>query len=149
MKNDLLSELQKAREQLLLIINKLPEDKILVGKWTKKEILAHIVGWEEETVISIPQILSGEKPRSFRISMNKFNEENVSKRKSKNIGELLNELTILRKKVIEQITDLSEEQFKNYYGTKLGKKQINVLWIINELISHDKNHTKELEKKII
>ena len=40
---------------------------------------------------------------------------------------------------------LNNEQLAGYYGTKLGKKQINILWIINECISHDNNHAQELE----
>ncbi len=97
-------------------------------------------------MICISQILRGEEPRSFRTSIDRFNQENVERRKDTSIPELLQELLILRSDFIKQIKELSEEQITGYYGTRLKGKRINVLWIINEAISHDNNHTKELVK---
>lgn len=147
MKEDLITQLNSARVRLLKIMSKLPDEGRLVDKWSKKEILAHIVGWEEEGVICIPQILKGEKPKSFKMSIKRFNEENVNKRKNKTIIDILEELSDLRDQFITKIKQLPDEQINGYYGTTLGKKQINVLWVIHEAISHDNNHAKELEER--
>ena len=45
------------------------------------------------------------------------------------------------------VKKLNEDQITSFYGTKLGKKQINLLWMINEAISHDNAHANELEMK--
>lgn len=50
MKQDMIIKLVLTRKKLLSIVNKLPDERILVDKWTKKEILAHIAGWEEEGI---------------------------------------------------------------------------------------------------
>lgn len=147
MKEDLIKQLNSARIRLLKIMSKLPDEGRLVDRWSKKEILAHIAGWEEEGVVCIPQILKGEQPKSFKMSIKQFNEDHVNKRKNKTIIDILEELSDLRDQFIIKITCLLDEQINGYYGTTLGKKQINVLWVINEAISHDNNHAKELEEK--
>ncbi len=45
------------------------------------------------------------------------------------------------------IEELDEKQITNFYGTLLRGKPINVLWIINETISHDNEHAREIEEK--
>lgn len=147
MNEELVKKLIEARGFLLRVMNKLPDEGVLVDKWGKKEILAHIAGWGEEGITAIPQILHGEKPRSLKISMNRFNEENVNKRKKMTVRELLNEMSKHEDELIKVIQQLTKVQISGYFGTKLGKKDINVLWIINETIEHDNNHAKELEEK--
>lgn len=147
MKNNLIRQLKSTREQLLNITSKLPDEGILINKWGKKEILSHIAGWEEEGVTCIPQILHGEKPKSFRMSINRFNEESVTKRKKMTVEQILYELKEQNEDFLKQIEQLTNEQIIGFYGTKLGEKEINVLWVIHEQISHDNNHAKELEEK--
>ncbi|RJQ25462.1 DinB family protein [Candidatus Parcubacteria bacterium] len=146
MKDELIKDLENARKNLLEVISKIPED-FVIDKWGKKELLAHFCGWDEEDVVCIPQILSGQKPKSLRMSMNRFNEENVSKRKDKSVKELLEEMKSSRKNFLKQLSSLTEEQITGFFGTVLGKKEINLLWIIKETIDHDKNHTKDIEGK--
>lgn len=146
-KQDLIKQLNSARERLLKIMSKLPDKGKVVDRWGKKEILAHVASWEEEGALCIPEILKGEGPKSFRISIKRFNEESVIKRKDKTIMEILEELADLREQFMNKIEQLSEEQINGYYGTNLKKKQINVLWVINEAISHDNTHAKDLERK--
>ncbi len=146
MKDDLIRQLKESRREFLSVLLQFPDEGTIVGKWGKKEIIAHIAGWEEEGSVCIPQILKGEKPKSFLMSIKRYNDESVTKRKGKAVNELLVELKKFRESFISQIKKLSDEQLKGYYGTFLHKKPINVLWIIHEAVSHDKTHTKQLQK---
>ena len=142
----LIQNLIAANSRLLKSVALMP-DKEVVDKWSKKEILAHIAGWYEEGVDATPKILKGEKPNSFRYSINGYNKKSIEKRKDKAISIILKEMQLLHKKWIEQIKKLDDKQVTDFHGTMLGKKQINLLWMINEAISHDNAHAKELEKK--
>ena len=145
-KDKLIGDLIDANSRLLRAIEKMPDNQ-KVDKWSKREILAHIAGWYEEGVNGIPKILIGEKPASFRLSVNGYNKRSVEKRKDKSITQILSEMAKLHKQFIEQIRNLGDNQITEYCGTKLGKEEINVLWMINECISHDNNHAQELEQK--
>ena len=119
----LIQNLIAANSRLLKSVALMP-DKEVVDKWSK-----------------------GEKPNSFRYSINGYNKKSVEKRKDKAISIILKEMQLLHKKWIEQIKKLDDKQVTDFHGTMLGKKQINLLWMINEAISHDNAHAKELEKK--
>lgn len=146
MKNDFSKNLLAAHHRVIKILNQIPEDQKITKDWTKCEIIAHLAGWYEEDIDAIPKILRGEKPISFRVSVNKFNEKSLKNRRNKNLSELELEMKNLHMQLIEQIESLNEKQVDEYFGTYLGKKPINVLWAINETIHHDNEHAKELEK---
>lgn len=147
MKNRLIKGLKNANNRLLVAIELMP-DNSKIDKWSRKEILAHIAGWYEEGVDGIPKILKGEKPASFSFSVNGYNKHSVEGRKNKSIPQIISEIKILHDQFLAQVQGLSESEMIGRYGTKLGEKEINVLWIINECISHDNSHAQELEKKI-
>ena len=90
--------------------------------------------------------MNGEKPNSFRYSINGFNKRSLEKRKNESIGKIQQEAEKLHKKLVNDIKKLQEDQITRFYGTMLGKKPINPLWIINETLSHDSSHAKEIEQ---
>lgn len=145
MKDKVICDLLSAKERLLKTVDLMPEGTA-VDKWSKKEILAHIAGWYEEGVDATPKILHGEKPASFQYSVDGYNKRSVEKRKDKTILEIFQEMNDLHSQFIEQIKNLTDEQIAGHFGTRLGNEQINVLWMINECISHDNAHAKELEQ---
>lgn len=148
MKNQCIRDLKESHQRLLNALEKVPDEGKICGDWTKKELMAHIAGWYEEGVKGTPQILRGEKPVSFRMSINGYNKRSVEKRKNKTQTEILSEMKILHQQFIKLIKKLDEKQITGYYGTILRGKPINVLWIINEAVSHDNEHAKELENLI-
>lgn len=146
MKDKIIKDLIEANRRLLKVIAKMPDEE-KVDQWTKREILAHIAGWYEEGLEEIPKILKGETPISFRFSIDGYNKRSVEKRKNKNVPQILSEMTELHNQLIKQIRNLNDKQIVGYYGTKLGKKPRNIIWMINECISHDNDHALELEQK--
>lgn len=146
-KKDLISQLNEADKRVIKAIKLYPEGKKVLGSWSKKEVVSHLAGWYEEGVDSLPKVLKGEKPVSFRQSIDGFNKRSVQKRIGMTIEEILNEMKDLHKEFIKMIKKLTDKQITDFFGTTLGKKPINVLWIINEAISHNNGHAKEIEKK--
>lgn len=148
MKKDLIRQLQEARKRLLNAIKKYPNHP--KGEWSRKELLAHLAGWDEEDNIdvgAVPKILKGERPISFNKTVDNYNKESVAKRKNKTEQEIIDEMERSHTQFIKLLESLTEEQITNYYGTKLRGKDINVLWIINETIHHDNEHAREIEEK--
>lgn len=146
MKNDHIKQLIDAHKRVVKVLEQIPSDQKIYENWTKREVIAHLAGWYEEAIDAIPKILKGEKPISFKISVDKFNERSLEKRKYKNLAEVTEEMIYLHKKLIEQIESLDENQLIECYGTYLKKEPINVLWIINETIHHNNEHKEDLEK---
>lgn len=147
MKDELIKQLIDAKNRIRKCLNLLPDNRKFLGEWSKKEILSHIVGWYEEGVLATPKILKGEKPDSFTMSIDEYNKRSVEKRKNKTIQQIQEEEDNLHTEWVKQLKNLDEKQITGFYGTKLGKKEINLVWIINEAISHDNSHAEDIEKR--
>lgn len=150
MKDDLIEELRLSHRRLLKALSLAPDTGKILGNWTKKEVMAHIAGWYEEfdrEIGGVAKILQGEKPVSFRFSIDGYNKRSVEERKNMSESQILKETKDSHKKFLEVLEKMDEQQIIGYYGTLLQGKPINVLWIINESIEHDNNHAKELEEK--
>ena len=148
MRKDLIKQLKEARKLLLKAVKLYPENPS--GEWSRKKLLSHIAGWDEEfdrEVGAIPKILTGGKPTSFKYKVDNWNRISIRKRKGNSEAEILEEMNRRHSQFIKLIKSLNENQLKGFYGTKLRGKDINVLWIINEVISHDNGHAKEIEEK--
>lgn len=150
MKSERIKKLKEAHQRLLNALELTPNEGIISGKWTKIEIMAHIAGWYEEfdrEVGAVSKVLKGERPISFRYSIDGYNRRSVKKRKKMGKAEILQEIKRSHQQFIKLIKELNEKQLTDYYGTILRGKPINTLWIINETIGHDNEHAEELEKK--
>lgn len=145
MKKNILEKLEQARKHLLEAIKLYPDHP--KDEWSRKELLSHLAGWDEDGVNGIPKILKGEKPISFKYSVNSYNIRSVEKRQDKGEPEIREELDKLHRQFIKIVNSLDEGQIAGYFGTFLRKRPINILWLINEKISHDNNHAREIEEK--
>lgn len=77
--NELISELGSAREKLLSVIDKVPENKRYIrflGTWSLKDIVAHLIGWSEHQIDTLRSLSKGEIP-SRPTSSSDFNDANT------------------------------------------------------------------------
>ena len=118
-KQELLDDLAAARTELLLAIEGLSEEEMVclgvVGEWSVKETLAHIAAWDKETCTVIYAFVTQENPVfDYKISgkqgFAKWNAQQVEKRRSFSVTQILAELEEARQKLIELVQGLTEEQ---------------------------------------
>jgi hypothetical protein len=60
-KSVLISGLHDVREKILVLASSLPkneQDEIYVGKWSSREMLAHLAGWDETNIKAANEILA-------------------------------------------------------------------------------------------
>jgi hypothetical protein len=64
-KDRIISGLVAARRQVLEAANSLSpaaQDKVFLGEWSVKDLLAHLVGWDYTNLTAVQEILAGQKP---------------------------------------------------------------------------------------
>ncbi len=113
---DLFAELQRERNALVDMIAGLDEAtldrKDVVGDWSIKNLLAHLVGWENWLLQSLPALLAtGEMPEAMRAAAadeDGWNARQVTEREKLTPGEQLRELEQTRAKLIEYLRGLDE-----------------------------------------
>ena len=63
--NELISDLENSRTELLSVIDRVPENKRntwFLGTWSLKDIVAHLTGWSEHQIATLKSISMGEIP---------------------------------------------------------------------------------------
>jgi len=136
----LCEDLFSVEEEFNAVVNNIKpgfqKQKVPGRNWSSKDILAHIIGWENEVIKQFKEfIVNPDVDDNYDIDS--FNENSVSSRKSKTWKEIIEEL------------ELSQKELSTFIST-LSHKDIDTEYRFSEwmevLISHYKHHISQLQK---
>ena len=112
------------------------EQKIPDRNWSSKDILAHIVGWENEVIKQFKEFLVNPDVDD-NYDIDSFNENSVSSRKSKTWDEIIEELELSQKELSALISTLSQKDIET--ENRFSE------WV-EVLINHYKHHMSQLQQ---
>ena len=113
---------------------KVRDQKIAEGSWSVKDILAHIVGWEDEVLKQFQAFLVNPDVDDT-YDIDSFNENSVSSRKNKTWNEITEELKSTQEMLSSFISTLSQKD--------IDAEDRFSEWV-EVLIDHYKHHTRQL-----
>jgi hypothetical protein len=139
----------RSREATLKFLSRLPESEILrprtQGKWSIKDVLAHIAAWEEEAVRRCDLIL---RDRGDRIvfyddikEVDRFNARAVARARKTSLPALLKRLARVRERLIERFLRLPLESLNDpnhRYPVKL--------WLPEFAWTHEREHLRRMRE---
>ena len=73
----------------------------MVGEWSAKEILAHLVFWHEVSVLGMESVASGGEPLKLDLSVDEANARAVIERSQVGPSELLSDLRNLHQRFVD------------------------------------------------
>lgn len=136
----LCENLSSVEEEFTKVIDcfnaKVRDQKIAGGSWSVKDILAHIVGWEDEVVKLFKAFLVNPDVDDTYDS-DSFNESSVSSRKNKTWNEIMEELNLVQEELSTFISTLSQKD--------IDAEDRFSEWV-EVLIDHYKHHTGQLKQ---
>lgn len=68
-KQALIDDLTHARENLIALVKEFPAEQLdapCVGIWSVKDLVAHLIGWDNTNYQAVQEILSGQRPSFFQ-----------------------------------------------------------------------------------
>jgi hypothetical protein len=117
-KEQLLDRLDKAWKELAAAYAGLSEAELtepgVVGDWSVKDMLAHVMVWEEEAIKHLPHILAGERPPRYSVTyggIDAFNALMTEQKRGLSLAEVMKELDETHRRLVEYVQDAPEEQF--------------------------------------
>jgi hypothetical protein len=131
-----------AREFLEAVRNfdpDLSETKGRCGKWSAKDIVSHIIGWESEVVKRFQSFLAGDTA-DIDYDIDAFNSESVNARKHLSWKEVTQELESARKEFDKLRGSISEEN--------INAEKRFLSWTVT-LIKHYRHHMSQLTGPVI
>ena len=136
----LCENLSSVEEEFTKVIDslnaKVRDQKIAEGSWSVKDILSHIVGWEDE-VLKQFQVFLENPDVDDTYDIDSFNENSVASRRNNAWNEIIEELKSIQEELSAFISTLfqkdidAEDRFSEW---------------VEVLIDHYKHHTMQLKK---
>jgi len=86
----------------------------VTGKWSVRDILAHVSTWEEEALKSLPLVLAGGRPPTYRAQyggIDGFNAQMTEKKRALSLNDVLKQADEIHQRLIEYLLTVPEEQF--------------------------------------
>jgi hypothetical protein len=142
-KEEVRSLLQEAHKELLAAIDGLTPEQMAIpvfADWSVKDILAHIVSWEEYTLLDFQRVARGHMPAlaSFnQREVDNFNALVMSLRRNFPLGQVMDELEANRRATIAALDVLPDE--------RLAQGQFARIWA-SITAGHDHEHAEHIRE---
>lgn len=150
-KKDILEELVAARADLLAALDNLSPDQMLrpgvVGIWSVKDVLAHIVVWESELVTALNQVQNRRVPAIIQIDdIDEWNDEQYNVNAGRSLEAILADLEGVHKMLCRMIQDFDEQALiDNRRYSWMEGEPLSYLVEENAYL-HEREHAEEIRE---
>lgn len=154
-KEELLDALEESRENLLDQIEDLPDEAYLepgvVGEWTLKDVLAHLVTWEAELVKLLWQAKQGSRPTSAQMNTppgsaarQARNEKWHAENRERPLERIWDDFEGVRKQTLRRLESFSDKELSdpNRYPWARGKPLWK--WVAEDSFEHEAEHSAQI-----
>ena len=142
-------ELAEAVESFARLVEALDEKAFLgpLGRWSARDVVAHLIGWNRYTVQGARQIVRGELP-SYDVDPGEdyanVNRTHVREYPSRVRDELLAELRISARELSEALSALDSDTWSRDYGVRHNGQTVTIGSTVDDLIVDYAHHAEQI-----
>lgn len=145
----LINKFMELHQQYMDLVNKFPvedREKVLFDKWSLKDVLAHVIGWNDLNTEHVIDVAQGTEPE-WVADVDKYNDQQVNKRKSFSWEKVYDEFV----QSGERLADTFQELPGEIWDKKCGyEKRYTPRAYLEHMIEHyEKEHIPQLEGYLI
>ena len=149
-KEKTLSDLIEARQNILAEASRLSEaqqNQVFLGIWSIKDLLAHLIGWDETNLRAAKSVLKGQVP-SFYKHENRdwqiYNAMLVKKYKKGSFSELLAGVKDSQEKLIEFLQTVPPENFNKDFGVRFRGYKVTIQRLLEAEARDEQVHCRQI-----
>ncbi len=152
---ELTATLRANRARLLALLDGLPEEQMLIpdliGRWSIKDLLAHLAGWEDWAVQVLTVVPPGETmPAAYAEALadfDAFNAESVAERDDYSPDEQLVELERVHEELIGMVERLGADGLAQTFRWP-GDRPSTFGQFVGIFAHHDLQHLDDLQQAV-
>lgn len=153
-KDELLEALEDERQELMEMLEDLPDEALLeagvMGNWSIKDILAHLVSWEGQTVTLLFQAQRGmDRPSTAHFAkdtVDALNQRWHEESKDRPLEAVWQDWLGVRKQMIRRVSEISEQDLNDPQRYPWQKGVPLYQWILNDSIEHEEEHADQIRE---
>jgi hypothetical protein len=149
-KEQIIAELIEARREILDAAALLPadrQDKVFLGVWSVKDLLAHLVGWDLTNLAAAREVLAGQLPvfyahhdRDWRT----YNALLVAEHKQAGWAEMVASVEGSQRKLIEYLQTIPPEELDRDRGVRFRGYKVTVARLLQAEAGDEKQHAAQI-----
>lgn len=142
--NNLIDKYKEARNRFIETVNRFPEDKrtsIIFGTWSLKDVISHIIGWEEVSMDKVKAVKNGEST-AWIDNVDQQNDKVVNESRSKNWEEVYTDLIRSGEKMIKEYQSLPPALWAKQAGPD---PKFNPMRFLERETQHYDKHGREIK----
>ncbi len=143
-KQDLLKELDDAREKTRAVLNRVKPNVEIYPTWTIKQVLAHLSGWDEACIASVEALLNNDEGNMPALrGADYYNAQSVETRQTLDYEQVRRECEITRDQLKAAIQKVPEDRLNEIVALPWGGKA-PLSMLISAFASHEAEHADEI-----
>jgi hypothetical protein len=144
-REDLLQLMDISRQEIEEMFALTSQEREIYPGWTKKEILAHLTGWEDGSLQSVKAMLAGAPPAvpaAIR-GPDYYNEQSVLERAELGYEKIVGEWRLARREFCNLVRTMTPEQFATQLVFPWGMEG-TVTDAMFGLLGHEQEHARQI-----
>jgi hypothetical protein len=145
----IISYLEFGRSELLESIKGLSRRELtqipIYDEWTVKDVLAHIIGWDQWVIGILPLILQNRADEIAEIDVEAQNRRSVEAWRDKSIDQVLTTLKLTHRQILETISAIDHVEI-DLRRERKGRTITIRSYVIEVMVEHERQHAVEIEQ---
>ena len=145
----IISDLEYGRSQLLNAIEGLSQRELtqipIYENWTIKDVLAHIIGWDQRTLQTLPLMLQDRAGEIAGVEVEAHNLESVAIWQDKPLTEVLAALKSTHRQILDILAAVDHVEI-DLRRQRNGRVITIRSYVIDVMMEHDRKHALEIEQ---
>lgn len=147
-KQAVLQSLDKAREHIRSVLNRIKLDMEIYPTWTIKHVLAHLSGWDEACIASVEALLNDNEGEMVALrGADFYNAQSVETRQTLDYEQVRRECEITREQLKKVIDRVPEERMRDVVALPWGGKA-SLYDLLESFAEHEAEHAVEISALI-
>ena len=143
----LLEEFEQARQKTRRQLEGIDLQMEIYPNWTVKELLAHLAGWDDATVVALQAHNQGETTPLLALrGIDAYNTQTVGERAELGYEQIVGEWELVREQLVAILHELPLEQLSDRIVSPWGP-MLSVERLIRIMVEHEEEHAEVLEER--
>jgi hypothetical protein len=155
-KQQLIADLLDARRLILELVLDLPpekQDRVFLGAWSVRDLLAHLAGWDFTNVNAVQDIRAGRSPGVFKQydpDWATYNAELVRRYRREDFVEMLDSVRQSHQALIEFVQNIPDDEIDRDFGVRSpGGMAITVERFLRFEIDDEREHARQIRDWLV
>lgn len=149
-KAEILSNLKETRERILSVMERLSvaqRDQVFLGAWSPKDLLAHLIGWDETNLQAVQSVLKGTVPAFYQHhdrNWQTYNAMLVARHKQGSFEDMLATARSSQQALLGFLQTIPPEDFKKDFGVRVRGYNVTLERLLEAEAKDERVHYRQI-----